>query len=75
MILTHHLPEYSEILSMLESHSQMGWTSQPGEPGWPGPRSPGTHKSPFSKHHAQSRHLLCFVEPKKKRNAAILTDL
>lgn len=63
MHFIHHLPEYSEILSMSKSHSQMEQMSPPTEPGLQVPRFPETHTFPFSKHHAQSRHLLSFVGP------------
>ena len=61
----YNLPEYSEILSMSESHSQMEWMSQPTELVLQVPRFPVTHKFPFSKHHVQSRHLRYFVGPNR----------
>ena len=61
----YNVPEYSEILSMSKSRSQMESMSQPVEPGLQVSQFPEIRKFPFSKHHAQSRHLLYFVGPNR----------
>lgn len=62
---------------MSTSCSQMEEMSQPKEPVLQVPQSPETHKFPFSKHHAQSRHLLYFVGPTEgeKRKERMQTTL